>query len=147
MYKILGQLVEWFGRYSFAKVWQDLVPHTLCQCPSRLLYTLLVLHNVKDFRDHCHVPALVFPNILEWSIMFHFRQKGWNGHESHEKTQWTFAGSLFYSIICITTIGYGDQTPKTTAGKCVTIVYAIVGMPLMLFCLSNTGHAMAQSFR
>ena len=73
--------------------------------------------------------------------------EGWNGHESENKTQWTFTGSLFYSIICITTIGYGDQTPKTASGKVVTIVYAILGMPLMLFCLSSTGHAMAQSFR
>ena len=42
-----------------------------------------------------------------------FRKDGWNGHESHTKRQWTLTGSLFYSIICITTIGYGDQTPKT----------------------------------
>ena len=26
-------------------------------------------------------------------------------------------GSLFYAIVCITTIGYGDQTPKTILGK------------------------------
>lgn len=98
------------------------------------------------------------------------RKKGWNGYESHDKTQWTFTGSLFYSIICITTIGYGDQvkeleqandaldnsavaihsilkTPKTPTGKLVTIFYAVLGIPLMLFFLTNTGYAMAQSFR
>lgn len=30
---------------------------------------------------------------------------GWDGDESNDITQWTFMGSLFYSIIVITTIG------------------------------------------
>ena len=72
---------------------------------------------------------------------------GWNGYETEENRQWSFAGSLFYSIICITTIGYGDQTPKTQAGKIVTIAYAVIGIPLMVLCLTNTGNAMATCFR
>ena len=67
--------------------------------------------------------------------------KGWDGHEDESKQKWTFLGfcfftiltkptsqsflfpiavvqgSLFYSIVLISTIGYGDQTPKTQWGK------------------------------
>jgi hypothetical protein len=32
------------------------------------------------------------------------------------------AGSLFYSIVIISTIGYGDQTPKTQWGKVILLV-------------------------
>lgn len=33
------------------------------------------------------------------------------------------------------------------AGKISTIFYAIIGIPLMLLCLSNIGDIMASSFR
>eukprot|EP00095_Tigriopus_kingsejongensis_P008156 maker-scaffold735_size104922-snap-gene-0.21 protein:Tk08156 transcript:maker-scaffold735_size104922-snap-gene-0.21-mRNA-1 annotation:"AGAP004717-PC" len=75
------------------------------------------------------------------------RKEGWNGFESHDDMLWTFPGSLFFSIVSLTTIGYGDQTPKTTIGKVIIVIYVILGMPLLLLCLGNTGKAMAKSFR
>ncbi|XP_021937652.1 uncharacterized protein LOC110838623 [Zootermopsis nevadensis] len=84
---------------------------------------------------------------FEQDLLRSMRSDGWDGAEEEEAVQWSFAGALFYSIIVITTIGYGHIAPKTQWGKVVTIFYAILGIPLMLLCLSNIGDIMAQSFR
>ncbi|KAI3387502.1 hypothetical protein SNEBB_003074 [Seison nebaliae] len=59
---------------------------------------------------------------------------------------WTFASSMLYSATVITTIGYGNITPKTDWGKIVTIIYALFGIPLMFMCLNNTGDMLADIF-
>ncbi|CAG9767968.1 unnamed protein product [Ceutorhynchus assimilis] len=43
--------------------------------------------------------------------------------------------------------GYGSVAPRTSWGKLVTIIYALVGIPLMLLYLSTTGDVLARSFR
>ncbi|CAI2726362.1 unnamed protein product [Schistosoma spindalis] len=72
---------------------------------------------------------------------------GWNGNDSMEDLKWSFAGSVLYAITVITTIGYGHATPKTNLGKFMTIIYALIGIPLMFLYLSNIGDYLADIFR
>uniref|UniRef100_A0A183ELU8 Potassium channel n=1 Tax=Gongylonema pulchrum TaxID=637853 RepID=A0A183ELU8_9BILA len=61
--------------------------------------------------------------------------------------QWTFTGAFLYSLTVITTIGYGNTSAKTYFGKTLTILFAIIGIPLMLLFLTNIGDVMAKIFR
>ncbi|XP_067673338.1 TWiK family of potassium channels protein 9-like [Haliotis asinina] len=65
--------------------------------------------------------------------------KGWDGQDPDDELQWSFAGAMLYAVTVITTIGYGHITPKTSWGRVITIVYAIVGIPLTFLCLRNIG--------
>ncbi|KAF4520132.1 hypothetical protein B566_EDAN010288 [Ephemera danica] len=42
---------------------------------------------------------------------------------------------------------YGNLAPKTPAGKVLTMLYAVFGVPLMLLCLSNLGQLLAHTFQ
>ena len=41
---------------------------------------------------------------------------------------WTWLDSLYFSVITLTTIGFGDLSPKTGIGKIFTMIYILVGL-------------------
>ncbi|XP_052121330.1 uncharacterized protein LOC113205761 [Frankliniella occidentalis] len=74
--------------------------------------------------------------------------EGYDGKDPQDQDrQWSFSGALLYSVTVITTIGYGNLAPRTAEGKVVTMLYALVGVPLMLLCLSNLGSFLADTFQ
>ena len=52
---------------------------------------------------------------------------------------WQFAGAFYYATTVLTTIGYGHSTPKTDGGRCFTIIYAGIGIPLGLVMFNSIG--------
>lgn len=45
---------------------------------------------------------------------------------------WRWIDALYFCIITLTTVGYGDFTPQTDAGKLFNIIYLLFGLGLIL---------------
>ncbi|XP_018326230.1 uncharacterized protein LOC108737689 [Agrilus planipennis] len=97
---------------------------------------------------------------LLWYRSHNFREEDWKSlarnklrtfeedlHAAHEagvhsysgQRSWSFRNGVMYCLTLITTIGYGHITPQTTTGRALTIVYAIIGIPLFLIALTDFG--------
>ncbi|VDN94512.1 unnamed protein product [Brugia pahangi] len=53
--------------------------------------------------------------------------------------EWLFFDSLLFAFALITTIGYGNITPKTFAGQMFCIFFAAFGVPLTLLIIADLG--------
>ncbi|KAH9406255.1 hypothetical protein TYRP_013862 [Tyrophagus putrescentiae] len=62
-----------------------------------------------------------------------------NQTTSSEQKIWSFWQSLFFSSTIFTTIGYGHVVPKTEYGRIASILYAFIGIPLLLMVLTDLG--------
>ena len=45
---------------------------------------------------------------------------------------WSWVGSIYFSVVTLTTVGFGDFAPQTDEGKIFTIFYIILGIDMIL---------------
>ncbi|KAK3842915.1 MAG: hypothetical protein J3R72DRAFT_122924 [Linnemannia gamsii] len=50
--------------------------------------------------------------------------------------KWTFLDAMFFVMVTITTIGFGDRVPQTTGGRIFVVVYAAGGIVLLALAVN-----------
>jgi hypothetical protein len=51
---------------------------------------------------------------------------------------WSWLNSLYFCVITLATVGFGDITPSTTAGKVFTMLYVIMGIGVLVAVVNAT---------
>ena len=60
---------------------------------------------------------------------------------------WSYLDSFYFSAISATTVGYGDFSPHTPAGKLLAVFYIFCGIGLLVALVSRFAEALIQSER
>jgi len=82
-----------------------------------VLRTILSFLRDKEYRDLIVTTLVV---LVLGTLVYHYTE-GWN-----------WLDSLYFSVITLTTVGYGDFAPQTTFGKIFTIIYIVIGIGIIL---------------
>lgn len=67
---------------------------------------------------------------------------GWIGIGTllfHRLEPWTWIQSFYFSVVTITTVGYGDLTPSSDLSRLFTAIYLLVGVSIGIVTLGIIG--------
>jgi voltage-gated potassium channel len=56
----------------------------------------------------------------------------------HLVEHWSWLNSYYFSVVTLTTVGYGDFAPHTNAGKIFTTFYLFIGIGIITAFISYT---------
>ena len=68
--------------------------------------------------------------IVAWaSIFYHFIEG------------WAWVDSIYFSVVTISTVGFGDFSPETALGKIFTMFYIIIGLGVFVTAATTVADA------
>ncbi len=101
------------------------------------MVSLFLLFNLflRTFRKAWQLPdfralAAITAAILALGTLFYHQVEGWS-----------WLDSVYFCVVTLGTVGYGDFVPKTPPGKIFTIFYILIGIGLLVAFFSQLAEA------
>ncbi len=57
----------------------------------------------------------------------------------HFLEKWSWISSFYFTVVTLTTVGYGDMVPSSDISRLVTSVFIILGVTIMLAAVATIG--------
>jgi voltage-gated potassium channel len=74
---------------------------------------------VKIETRYQHLTLIALTTLGIGTVFYHFVEK------------WNWLDSLYFCVVTLATVGYGDFTPKTELGRFFTIFYILTGVGII----------------
>ena len=78
------------------------------------------IKKIRDWKRENVLLSLAISVILTGTFVYHFIEG------------WSYLDSLYFTVITLTTVGYGDLSPQTPIGKIFTIFFIFTGLGIIL---------------
>ncbi|KAF8191131.1 tandem pore domain K+ channel [Pholiota molesta] len=122
--------------------------------PRSLTATMTLPDDLDDDDNPVYIPesletvrrnAFYTRLIFALSLFFIF----WMGGSAiFMKTEaWPFGSAMYFCFISFSTVGYGDFSPKTPAGRSIFIVWALLGVGTVTILVSILAEAYSKSYK
>ncbi|XP_073537367.1 potassium channel subfamily K member 18 [Phyllobates terribilis] len=129
-----------------------LFPHACLVC-ALVLYSVLGAVVFLRMETSVHNKTIRQEHVLEelWRVstanmtqdQFCIKSRNLIRKYNNAEADWDFYSSLFFCFTVFSAIGYGQMVPITNLGRVATMVYAVIGIPLMLLLLADLGDILA----
>jgi hypothetical protein len=74
--------------------------------------------------------ALTFALLIGMGVAMWLAERPMQPH-NHESVVDTLRDGVYWAVVTMTTVGYGDKTPKTTAGRVIAVVWMLASVALI----------------
>jgi polar amino acid transport system substrate-binding protein len=74
--------------------------------------------------------ALTFALLIAMGVAMWLAERSMRPHD-HESVVDTLRDGIYWAVVTMTTVGYGDKTPKTTAGRVIAVVWMLASVALV----------------
>ncbi len=85
-------------------------------------------NNKMSLFKRTSVAIIIFLILLFMGAFVYSRVEGWN-----------YLDSLYFTVVTVTTIGYGDFAPQTNIGKIFTMFFPFFGIGMAFYFFSIVG--------
>ncbi len=60
---------------------------------------------------------------------------------------WSWLDSIYFSVIAVSTVGFGDISPETATGKIFTMFYIVIGLGVFVTAATTVADAILSQYR
>ncbi|KAJ5811736.1 potassium channel, partial [Penicillium riverlandense] len=103
---------------------------------------MLKLHKVKaDFYRKSRWKELIF-FAVSWFILWLISAEVFR--RSEERQHWTYFIALYFTFTSLTTIGYGDYSPKSSFGTVFFVFWSLLALPILTNLVTAMGGVLSR---